>query len=80
MLDLVRSPPIPGAQNLAKSDPLYITQMPPKTSRTEGFSGSDLQELYRNAAMVPVKEFMRSPEGPLPVLVTDLSNSSIQWS
>jgi len=32
-------------------------------TRTEGFSGSDLQELCRNAAIVPLKEFMRSPEG-----------------
>ena len=26
----------------------------------EGLSGSDLRELCRNAAMVPVREFMRS--------------------
>ena len=32
-------------------------------ARTESFSGSDLQELCRNAAMIPVKEFMRSGEG-----------------
>lgn len=31
--------------------------------QTDGFSGSDLQELCRNAAMVPLKEYMRSPEG-----------------
>ncbi|KAF9523407.1 ATPase [Crepidotus variabilis] len=29
-------------------------------SQTEGCSGSDLRELCRNAAMVPVREFMRS--------------------
>ncbi|RXW22493.1 hypothetical protein EST38_g3354 [Candolleomyces aberdarensis] len=29
-------------------------------SQTDGFSGSDLRELCRNAAMVPVREYMRS--------------------
>jgi len=69
------SPPISGAQSLAKSDRLSIPQMLSKTPlsppldvgllavRTDGFSSSDLQELCRNAAMVPVKEFMRRPEG-----------------
>jgi SpoVK/Ycf46/Vps4 family AAA+-type ATPase len=48
---------------------LYKTPLSPSAdigllaARTEGFSGSDLQELCRNAAMVPLKEFMRSPEG-----------------
>lgn len=28
--------------------------------QTDGLSGSDLRELCRNAAMVPVREFMRS--------------------
>ncbi|KJA23297.1 hypothetical protein HYPSUDRAFT_40129 [Hypholoma sublateritium FD-334 SS-4] len=31
--------------------------------QTEGLSGSDLRELCRNAAMVPVREFMRSSTG-----------------
>ena len=31
--------------------------------RTEGFSGSDLKEACRNAAMQPVREFIRSSEG-----------------
>jgi len=29
-------------------------------AQAEGLSGSDLRELCRNAAMVPVREFMRS--------------------
>lgn len=31
--------------------------------RTEGFSGSDLKEICRGAAMQPVREFIRSAEG-----------------
>lgn len=29
---------------------------------SEGFSGSDLKEMCRNAAMVPVREYMRSAD------------------
>jgi SpoVK/Ycf46/Vps4 family AAA+-type ATPase len=32
----------------------------PLAEATDGLSGSDLRELCRNAAMVPVREFMRS--------------------
>ncbi|KDR82549.1 hypothetical protein GALMADRAFT_87937 [Galerina marginata CBS 339.88] len=37
--------------------------------QTEGLSGSDLRELCRNAAMVPVREFMRSTSGDHDVLL-----------
>jgi SpoVK/Ycf46/Vps4 family AAA+-type ATPase len=48
---------------------LKDTQLAPEFSivalagATEGHSGSDLRELCRNAAMVPVREIMRSAEG-----------------
>jgi SpoVK/Ycf46/Vps4 family AAA+-type ATPase len=48
---------------------LKDTQLAPEFSMialaeaTEGHSGSDLRELCRNAAMVPVREIMRSAEG-----------------
>lgn len=31
--------------------------------RSDGFSGSDLKELCRNAAMIPVREYLRSAKG-----------------
>ena len=41
-----------------KTDPNFSTGI--LASQTDGFSGSDLRELCRNAAMVPVREYMRS--------------------
>jgi ATP-dependent 26S proteasome regulatory subunit len=33
--------------------------------RTDGLSGSDLKEMCRNAAMVPVREYMRQNGGSI---------------
>lgn len=49
------------------------------TSITEGKSGSDLKEMCRNAAMVPVREYMRDHMGTAEILVKpqlDVSNAS----
>lgn len=32
-------------------------------AQTEGFSGSDLKEMCRNAAMRPVREFLKEADG-----------------
>ncbi|KAI8865293.1 ATPase, partial [Ramicandelaber brevisporus] len=40
-----------------KADDLDLA---PIVARTDGFSGSDLKELCRNAAMIPVREYMRT--------------------
>ena len=72
IFNLVRSAPIPGAQSLTKSDRLSIPQMLSKTSLLPSLDVGLLAARDRgffqlgpgrNAAMVPVKEFMRSPEG-----------------
>jgi len=48
--------------NLMLKDTKLTAEFPFKTlaELTEGLSGSDLRELCRNAAMVPVREFMRN--------------------
>lgn len=38
--------------------------IPDLARRTDGLSGSDLKETCRNAAMLPVREYMRAKGGP----------------
>ena len=48
--------------------------------KTDGMSGSDLKELCRNAAMVPVREYLKEAGGDREIFEKGQLEASVQTS